>query len=48
MKQLIVMIAAILLGIYIFGLIAGSGEGSVRSTVGRLWQQEIAVRTAEP
>lgn len=48
MKQLIVMIAAILLGIYIFGLIAGPEEGSVRSTVGRLWQQEIAVRTAEP
>lgn len=48
MKQLIVMIAAILLGIHIFALIADPGEGSVLSSVGRLWQNEIAVRTAEP
>ncbi|MBO4992133.1 MAG: hypothetical protein J6E42_08270 [Firmicutes bacterium] len=48
MKQVIVMVAAILLGVHLFGLIAGPGEGSIRSTVGSLWQQEITMRTAEP
>lgn len=48
MKQLIVMVAMILLGISIFNLIAGPSEGSIRSSVGQLWQQEIEMRTMEP
>ncbi len=47
MKQLIVMIAAIILGVYIFGLVAGPGEGSIYSGVRQLWQQEIKVRTVQ-
>ncbi|MBO5667238.1 MAG: hypothetical protein J6S45_07310 [Firmicutes bacterium] len=48
MKQLIIMVATILLGISIFQMIAGPSEDSIRSSVGQLWQQEIEMRTMEP
>ena len=45
MKQVIVMTASILLGIFLFDLIAGPSEGSIDSQVGHLWQQQVTVRT---
>ncbi len=48
MKQLIVMAATVVLGVYLFGLVAGPQEGSINSSVRQLWQEEIALRTAEP
>lgn len=47
MKQLIVLISMVLLGLYLFGLIAGPQDGSVYSSVRQLWQQEIQQRTME-
>jgi len=48
MKQLIVMVATIMLGLCLFRLIAGPDDGSILNSVGQLWQQEIDMRTAEP
>ncbi|MBQ3107345.1 MAG: hypothetical protein IJC68_01890 [Firmicutes bacterium] len=47
MKQLIVMLATVLLGVSIFQLVAGD-ENSVKTTVEEVWQQEIRVRTNFP
>jgi len=47
MKQLIVLLASVLLGIFIFNLIAGPGKSSIYSSVGRLWQQEIKTKSIE-
>lgn len=48
MKQVIVMLAMILLGIAIFQIVAGEDEDSVLSTMKGVWQQEIQVRTTHP
>lgn len=45
MKQLIVMVASIMLGLALFGMIAGDGDGSTYSLVKKVWQQEITLRT---
>ena len=47
MKQIIVMAATVLLGIYIFHLVAGPEDSSIYSGVRRLWQKEINVRTVQ-
>lgn len=47
MKQLLVMLASIMLGVTLFGLIAGSGDDSVYSLVKGVWQSEITMRTME-
>lgn len=47
MKQLIVLLAALLLGLHIFTMVAGGGEGSVVSTMRQVWLQEIEVRRME-
>ncbi|MBR0140545.1 MAG: hypothetical protein IJM17_09725 [Firmicutes bacterium] len=47
MKQLIVMAASVLLGIFLFNLIAGSSESSVYSSVKRLWVKEIEVHSIQ-
>ncbi len=44
MKQLIVLLAALLLGLQLFSMIAGSEENSILSTMSRLWVQEIEAR----
>lgn len=41
MKQLIVMFATIILGIAVFQMIAGGGEGSVYNVVKNAWVEEI-------
>lgn len=48
MKQIIVMAAMIMLGIAIYQLIAGSGNGSIMESVAGLWQQEIQLRSSNP
>ena len=48
MKQIIVMVATLMLGIAIYQLIAGSGNGSIMESVGGLWQQEIELRSSNP
>lgn len=45
MKELIVLLASVILGVFLFGLIAGSGEGSVYSSVKSVWDAEIQMRT---
>jgi hypothetical protein len=47
MKQLIVLLAALLLGLHLFTMIAGGGEGSVASTMRQVWLQEIEARRME-
>ncbi len=47
MKQLIVMVASILLGIFLFRMIAGPEENSLYSNVKQLWQKELQIRTVQ-
>jgi len=44
MKQLIILVASIMLGIFLFNLIAGSGNDSIYSSVGNYWQTVLEVR----
>ncbi len=47
MKELIILIASIMLGLCLFTLIAGEQESSVYSAVKDVWTTEIRVRTLE-
>jgi uncharacterized protein YxeA len=44
MKQIIVMAAMIMLGAFIYNLIAGDGENSLINELGKVWKTEIAYR----
>ena len=44
MKQFIVLTASILLGVFLFNLIAGSGSDSVYSEVKTVWEKELEAR----
>jgi len=46
MKQFIVMCAMIMLGVYIYGLIAGNGEDSLINALERFFRYEINARGA--
>ena len=48
MKQMIIMLAMLLLGIAIYNLIAGEGQGSLLHTMGGIWQEEIRIRSSYP
>ena len=48
MKQFIVMMAMLLLGVSIYLLIAGPDDGSITKQLGRLWQQELEFRSNWP
>ncbi len=48
MKQIIIMVATVALGIAIFRLIAGGDENSVISVMKGVWEQEIEMRTGSP
>jgi hypothetical protein len=48
MKQFIILFAMIMLGIAIYGMIAGSDDTSMLSSVKSLWSQEIDLRTKTP
>ena len=43
MKDMIVLLASILLGLFIFGLIAGD-EGSIKAAIKESWVKEAAGR----
>lgn len=47
MKQLIVMVASVMLGLFLFNLICGQQQGSVMNTVKSVWNTEIEARTQE-
>ncbi|HHX92926.1 MAG TPA: hypothetical protein GX688_04715 [Clostridiales bacterium] len=47
MKQLIVLIAMLILGIHLFSMIAGGDEKSVSSTLQRVWIREAEMRRME-
>jgi hypothetical protein len=47
-KQIIIMVAMVALGLAIFSLIAGSGEGSIFNTLQSVWEGEIILRTSTP
>ncbi len=47
MKQLIVLIATIMLGLFLFGLIAGHDDASIYSAVRQVWVNEIGQRTVK-
>lgn len=47
MKQLIVMVASVMLGVFLFQLICGPQDTSVMSGVKGAWNAEIQSRTHE-
>jgi hypothetical protein len=48
MKQFIILIAMVGLGLVIYGMIAGSDGNSVFSSVKVIWADEIELRAREP
>ncbi|WP_165445390.1 hypothetical protein [Bacilliculturomica massiliensis] len=48
MKQILVMLATVILGLFLFDLVCGDQPGSVMSTVKTVWDCEIQARTREP
>ena len=48
MKQLIVLMAMMALGICMYMAIAGDGEGSIMNTLGRAWRSEVELRSYAP
>jgi len=48
MKQIIVMCAAVMLGLVICNLVAGDHQGSVISTVKSVWEKEIDLHKKYP
>jgi len=47
MKELIILIASVMLGLCLFSLIAGDGDNSIYSAVKGVWNTEIQARTLE-
>ena len=48
MKQFIILFAMILLGIFIYGLLMGDDEDSVKSSVTQVWRQQIEQQKLYP
>ena len=47
MKQLIILLATILLGAALFSMIAGDSPKSTKSVLKNVWQQEMQVKTLQ-
>jgi hypothetical protein len=45
MKQFIVLIAMIALGVFIYGIIAGPGDHTIESCLERSWENSINIRS---
>ena len=45
MKQMIVFISSIVLGVFIYGLVAGAEDGSIMSTLAGLWEKGLLARS---
>ena len=48
MKQLIIIFMSVLLGIYIFNIILGDEEDTVKSASSKLIQQQLELQKMEP
>ncbi len=48
MKQYIVLVSMVALGVFIFNTIAGSGDDSIATAMKGLWQKGLEVRTYTP
>lgn len=48
MKQLIIILMSVVLGIYIYGMFLGEGENTVKSAVGDLMQHQIEMQKIIP
>ena len=46
MKEFIIMTAMVMLGVFIFNLIAGSGDDSIINALEKMFRHEIAARGA--
>lgn len=46
MKECIVLVASIALGVFIYGLIAGADDGSMMSAMSEVWQDGLAARNS--
>ncbi len=48
MKQLIVLISMIMLGMYMFNMIVGDNENSIGTSMKDIWAKGIEIRTYTP
>ena len=48
MKQYMVLMSMVVLGTYIFNIIAGGDSESMNSCMQRLWQKGVELRTYTP
>ena len=48
MKQLLIMVAMVALGIAIYNLITGPSDDSIKSVVEDVWKQQVVIRTDQP
>ena len=48
MKELIVICASIVLAVFIFGLIAGDGESSIKTVTKGVWEQQVENQNTYP
>ncbi|MFV0516296.1 MAG: hypothetical protein ACK5MV_02760 [Aminipila sp.] len=48
MKQLIVLISMIMLGMYMFNIIVGDNENSIGTSMKDIWAKGIEIRTYTP
>jgi len=47
MKQAIIMVAMIILGIFVFQMVAGDDETSIKSGISKAWEHEITERVRQ-
>lgn len=45
MKQFIVLVAMIALGVFIYAIIAGPGDNTIKSGLGQSWEECIKMRS---
>jgi hypothetical protein len=48
LKQFIVLMAMVGLGMFIYQLVAGPGESSIFSGMGRCWEEMVGLRSQFP
>lgn len=46
MKQLIILISMIALGVFIYGIIVGPGENTIETGLENCWEESIRVRSS--
>ncbi|MDR3294862.1 MAG: hypothetical protein LBT26_03385 [Clostridiales Family XIII bacterium] len=48
MKQFVILLTMVILGVAIYAMIAGPGDDSVLGSAKEVWRQEIDIRTRQP